>query len=139
MLGACAVMMTVVTGTASAAAGVADNRVCADGNYEKRWLWEQAGGNNIGQACYWDSGNHLNVDDQEKDGHSLVLHLYNPNNGRSWTYWDNSGADGTGKVGQVTEFQDNIVLQGRLCLGEWSASNPKVLWTTCRAYSNVRL
>ncbi|MET9225937.1 hypothetical protein [Lentzea sp. NPDC003310] len=125
----------LVASPASAASGP----VCANGGYEKRWLWEQAGGNNIGQACYWDSGNHLNIDDQEQDGHSLVLHLRNPSNGRSWTYWDSSGADGPGSVTTVTQFADNVVLEGRLCKGEWSSTNPQVLWNTCRAFSNVRL
>ncbi|MFE9749392.1 hypothetical protein ACFYOT_31150 [Saccharothrix saharensis] len=133
--GACLASVAV---TASPAVAV-DGPVCADGGFEKRWLWEQAGGNNIGQACYWDSGNRLNVDDQEEDGHSLVLDLYNPRNGRQKQYWDHGGAPGPGSVGTVTEFADNILLQGRLCKGEWSATNPVVLWDTCRGYQQVRL
>ncbi|SDH87863.1 hypothetical protein SAMN05192558_103521 [Actinokineospora alba] len=112
---------------------------CGDGGYTKRWLWERPGGNNIGQACYWDSGNRINVDDQEADDHSLVLRLRNPRTGVSWTYWNTTGASGPGQTGTVTQFPDNIIVEGQLCLGEWSETNPRVLERTCRAWSSVRL
>lgn len=122
-----------------APAAAAGGPYCGDGGYTKRWLWEQAGGNNIGQACYWDSGNRLNVDDQERDDHSLVLQLRNPRNGRAWNYGNHGGADGAGYTTTVTQFADNIVVEGRLCLGEWSETNPRVLERTCRPWSSVRL
>ncbi|MFD1147664.1 hypothetical protein [Saccharothrix hoggarensis] len=134
---AVATLLSLLTITTPAVA--AGGPYCGDGGYTKRWLWEKPGGNNIGQACYWDSGNRLNVDDQEKDDHSLVLQLRNPDNGRAWDYWNFGGAEGSGYTTSVTQFADNVIVEGRLCLGEWSQTNPRILYGTCRAWSNVRL
>ncbi|MFC7614296.1 hypothetical protein ACFQV2_12910 [Actinokineospora soli] len=68
-----------------------------------------------------------------------MLQLRNPNTGRTWNYWNHGGAEGSGYTTTVTQFADNIIVEGRLCLGEWSESNPQILYRTCRAWSNVRL
>ncbi|MEU4192340.1 hypothetical protein AB0E69_10595 [Kribbella sp. NPDC026611] len=97
------------------------------------WQWTNASGNAIGQATYTDTNNVIHVNDQEADDHSMVF-VFRPNGGGA-TYgcWDNTGA-GTGGVNcTMTQFNENQLLEGRLCKGEWSAdaSSRIILWNQC--------
>jgi hypothetical protein len=97
------------------------------------WLWEKADGNNIGSASYTDTGNVMHVNDQEPDGHSLVLYVHRPNASTGWACWDHSGADTSGTNCTLNAYDENTLLEGYLCRGEW-ASDPAdrvIFWDRC--------
>ncbi|WP_433163362.1 hypothetical protein [Kribbella sp. CA-247076] len=97
------------------------------------WLWERAGGNNIGTASYTDSGNVIKVDDQEVNDKSLLLFVHRPGVSNGYACWDHGGADGPGTTCNLSQYDENTLLEGYLCQGEW-ASNPAnrvIYWGGC--------
>ncbi|MGW7685021.1 hypothetical protein ACWGID_30045 [Kribbella sp. NPDC054772] len=97
------------------------------------WLWQQGDGNNIGTASYTDTGNVIKVNDQEADGHSLLLFVHKPGVSSGWACWDHSGADTSGTTCTLTAYDENTLLEGYLCRGEW-ATNPAdrvIFWDRC--------
>lgn len=97
------------------------------------WLWEKADGNNIGTATYTDTGNVMHVNDQEADGHSLLLFVHRPGVSTGYACWDHSGADTSGTDCTLNAYDENTLLEGYLCRGEW-ATNPDdrvIFWDRC--------
>jgi hypothetical protein len=92
---------------------------------EQDWLWEQAGGNNIGVGAYDDANDVMKVNDQEADDHSLFLDVWKvgAESGVHYRCWDSRGASADGWLVCPDAFAGsgwgvNAQLRGKLCKGE---------------------
>jgi len=124
---------TIRVGAALATTAALVTLSATQANAAVTWLWEQAGGNNIGTASYTDTGNVMQVNDQEVDDHSLLLFVHRPGVSSGYACWDHGGADGPGTTCTLTQYDENTLLEGYLCRGEW-ASNPAdrvIFWNRC--------
>jgi hypothetical protein len=83
------------------------------------WVWDRPGGD-VGTASYTDTGNLINVNDQLGNGKSLVLYIYRPGANSGVVCWDHGGAPGPGTNCTLAQYDENTLLEGYLCQGEWA-------------------
>lgn len=96
------------------------------------WVWDRAGGD-VGTASYTDTGNLINVNDQLGNGKSLVLYIYRPGANSGVVCWDHGGAPGPGSNCTLAQYDENTLLEGYLCQGEWATdpADRHIYWGGC--------
>jgi hypothetical protein len=97
------------------------------------WLWERAGGTDIGTASYTDTGNVIHVNDKIGNDKSLVLYIHRPGASSGVVCWDHSTAPTSGSTCTLTQYAENTLLEGYLCQGEWAAdpADRHIYWGGC--------